>query len=82
MRNKHYIYKTRPRACVRVSLALMSQSQSGILHNGGIPNGPLIHLPLEELRVKVLIIDGTYTFWISSIAVRSNMWKMIQFQLV
>lgn len=34
---------------------------SGIVHNGGVP-GDKIHLPLEEMSSKVLILDGLYCF--------------------
>ncbi|KIK70397.1 hypothetical protein GYMLUDRAFT_32399 [Collybiopsis luxurians FD-317 M1] len=32
-------------------------SSSGIVHNAGVQNGDLVHLPLEEARIHVLIID-------------------------
>ena len=38
----------------------MASTVAGIVHNAGIPGGPRIHLPLEQMAAHVLILDGMY----------------------
>lgn len=57
----------------------MNRSQAGIVHNSGLVNGQIQYLPLEELRVKILVIDGTFKLVLLEFHAHND-W--MQFQLV